>query len=299
MTAEIKSTTSTLDDLIAPIVAEAQFVAAEKSIMRGLVKNFTVPANTGKVLQVPIYPKQTAVSLTEGNDMATNGQVTAISTSKKDITMAEVGLMTNVSDLSLNHSPSNVIADVGRLFGEAIATKIDNDLMALFGGFSTTVGSASTPATAALVFEAVARLRAAGVPGTDLAMVLHPLVAFDLKKDLTTAGTNAFVGTSDSDVANEAMRMGYIGMLSGVPVFETSNMPDASGNFPGTTGDYKGAVFHRDAIALAMSSDIRIETQRDASARATELVGVATYGVSEIHDSYGVEMEFDSSLQNA
>ena len=295
MAGEIKSTTSTLDDLIAPIVAEAQFVAAEKSIMRGLVKNFTVPANTGKVLQVPIYPKQTATSLTEANDLTPS----AISTSKADITMAEVGLMTNVSDLSLNHSPSNVIADVGRLFGEAIATKIDNDLMALFGGFGTTVGSASTAATAALVFEAVARLRSAGVPGTDLAMVLHPLVAFDLKSALTTAGTTAFAGTGNSDVANEALRMGYIGMLAGVPVYETSNMPDASGNFPGTTGDYKGAVFHRDAIALAMSSDIRIETQRDASARATEIVGVATYGVAEIHDTYGVEMEFDSSLQNA
>jgi N4-gp56 family major capsid protein len=295
MAGEIKSTTSTLDDLIAPIVAEAQFVAAEKSIMRGLVKNFTVPANTGKVLQVPIYPKQTALALTEANDLTPS----AISTSKKDITMAEVGLMTNVSDLSLNHSPSNVIADVGRLFGEAIATKIDNDLMALFGGFSTTVGSATTTATAALVFEAVARLRSAGVPGSDLAMVLHPLVAFDLKSALTTAGTTAFAGTGNSDVANEALRMGYVGMLAGVPVYETSNMPDASGNFPGTTGDYKGAVFHRDAIALAMSSDIRIETQRDASARATELVGVATYGVSEIHDSYGVEMEFDSTLQDA
>jgi N4-gp56 family major capsid protein len=295
MAGEIKSTTSTLDDLIAPIVAEAQFVAAEKSIMRGLVKNFTVPANTGKVLQVPIYPKQTALALTEANDLTPS----AISTSKKDITMAEVGLMTNVSDLSLNHSPSNVIADVGRLFGEAIATKIDNDLMALFGGFSTTVGSATTTATAALVFEAVARLRSAGVPGSDLAMVLHPLVAFDLKSALTTAGTTAFAGTGNSDVANEALRMGYVGLLAGVPVYETSNMPDASGNFPGTTGDYKGAVFHRDAIALAMSSDIRIETQRDASARATELVGVATYGVSEIHDSYGVEMEFDSTLQDA
>ena len=118
MAGEIKSTTTTLDDLIAPIVAEAQFVAAEKSIMRGLVKNFTVPANTGKVLQVPIYPTQTATTLTEANDLTPS----AISTSKADITLAEVGLMTNVSDLSLNHSPSNVIADVGRLFGEAIAT---------------------------------------------------------------------------------------------------------------------------------------------------------------------------------
>jgi N4-gp56 family major capsid protein len=257
--------------------------------MRGLVKNFTVPANTGKVLQVPIYPTQTADVLTEADDLSPS----AISTSKADITLREVGLMTNVSDLSLNHSPSNVIADVGRLFGEAIATRIDRDLTNLFGSFSTGVGSATTAATAALVFEAVAKLRANGVPSSDLALVLHPLVAYDLKSTITST-----FAAPASDVGNEALRSGFVGMLAGVPVYETSNMADSSGNFPGTTGDYKGAVFHKDAIAIAMSSDIKIETQRDASARATELVGVATYGVAEIHDTYGVELEFDSSIQS-
>ena len=296
MANEIKSTTSTLDDLIAPIVAEAQFVAAEKSIMRGLVKQFNVPANSGKVLQVPIYPTQTAAVLTEADDLTP----AAISTNKADITLREVGLMTNVSDLALNHSESNVIADVGRLFGEAIATQIDKDLTALFGGFSTTVGSATTVATAALVFEAVAKLRANAVPPTDLALVLHPLVAHDLRKDLTTSGSgNGFIANGDSQLANEALRTGYVGTLAGVPVFETSNMADSSGNFPGTTGDYKGAIFHRDGLGMAMSGDIKIETQRDASARATEIVGVATYGVAELQDTYGVELEFDSSIQDA
>ena len=289
MAGEIVSTTTTLDDLIAPIVAEAQFVAAEKSIMRGLVKNFTVPANTGKVLQVPIYPTQTATTLTEADDLTPS----AISTSKADITLAEVGLMTNVSDLSLNHSPSNVIADVGRLFGEAIATRIDRDLTNLFGSFSTGVGSATTAATAALVFEAVAKLRANGVPSSDLALVLHPLVAYDLKSTITST-----FAAPASDVGNEALRSGYVGMLAGVPVYETSNMADSSGNFPGTTGDYKGAVFHKDGLAIAMSGDIKIETQRDASARATEIVGTMTYGVAELQDTYGVELEFDSSIQS-
>ena len=270
MAGEIVSTTSTLDDLIAPIVAEAQFVAAEKSIMRGLVKNFTVPANTGKVLQVPIYPTQTATELTEADELTPS----AISTSKADITLREVGLMTNVSDLALNHSETNVIQDVGRLFGEAIATRIDRDLTALFGTFGTTVGSATTAATAALVFEAVAKLRANAVPPSDLALVLHPLVAHDLKSTITST-----FAAPASDVGNEALRSGFVGMLAGVPVYETSNMADSSGNFPGTTGDYKGAVFHPDALGLAMMQDLKIETQRDASLRADEIVATAVYGV--------------------
>ena len=78
---------------------------------------------------------------------------------------------------------------------------------------------------------------------------------------------------------------------------ETSNLADSSGNNPGTTGDYKGAVFHKDALALAMMQDLKIETQRDASLRADEIVATAVYGVGELHDTYGVEMNVDSSIQ--
>ncbi len=283
MANEIKSLTSTLDDLIAPIVAEAQFVAAERSIMRNLVKTFNVPMNTGKVLQVPKYPQQTAAALTEADDLTPS----AISTSKTDITLAEVGLMTNVSDLALNHSASNVIADVGRLFGEAIATKIDSDLIALFTGFSEGQGSAGAELTVDEMFKAVAKLGTAAAPGPYYG-VFHPKVMYQIKKQLT----NTFVGSAAnmSDLGNEALRAGYVGNIAGVQIFESSNVSvDGS-------DDSVGAIFSRDALAMAMSNDVRIETQRDASARATELVGVATYGVAELHDTYGVKLTADSAL---
>lgn len=280
----IISGTSSLDHLIAPIVAEAQFVAQERSIMRNLVKNYTVPANSGKVLQVPIYGNPTAAAVNEADDLTPS----AITSSQIDITLSEIGLMTNVSDMAVNHTPANVISDIGRLFGEAIAKKIDTDLTALFDGFSTSVGAADAAITAAKLFEAVANLRASGVPATDLACVLHPMVAYDLKANLT----NTFANSNANDVANEALRTGYVGTIAGVPVYETSNLANT-----GTTGDYKGGLFHREAIALALGNDIKIETQRDASARATEMVGTAVYGVGEIHDSYGVEILADSSIQ--
>lgn len=281
MANEIKSLTTTLDDLIAPIVAEAQFVAAERSIMRNLVKTFNVPMNTGKVLQVPKYPQLTAAALTEADDLA----MTAISTSKADITLAEVGLATNVSDLSLNHSASNIVSDVGRLFGEAIATKIDTDLIALFTGFSEGQGSAGAELTVDEMFKAVAKLGTASAPGPYYG-VFHPKVMYQIKKALT----NTFAAANPNDLGNEALRAGYVGTIAGVQIFESANVTvDGS-------DDSIGAIFSRDALAMAMSSDIRIETQRDASARATEIVGVATYGVKELHDSYGVKLTADSAL---
>ena len=74
-------------------------------------------------------------------------------------------------------------------------------------------------------------------------------------------------------------------------------MTDASGNNPGTTGDYKGAVFHPEALGLAMMQDLKIETQRDASLRADEIVATAVYGVAELNDTNGCEIESDSSIQ--
>ena len=282
-----ESTSSTLSELYTEIVAEALFVASERSIMRPLVRNYAVTGG-GKSVEVPIYSSVSAGAVSEASDLSN----TAIDPTSKTITCSEHGIMTTLTDLGRNAAPRNVAADIGRLFGEAIAKKIDKDLTALFGGFSTTVGSASTAMSASLIFQAVAKLRAAGVPGENLSAVIHPQVAFDLKSGLTNTFANPNPG-----VGNEALRTGLVGQIAGVNIFETSNIADSSGNDPGTTGDYKGAVFHSDALGLAMMQDLKIETQRDASLRADEIVATAVYGVGELDDSKGCEVESDSSIQ--
>ena len=278
------STTTTLNDLLPQIVAEALFVASERSIMRGLVKNYTIGAQQGKTITVPIYPLQTAAGLTEG----TAASPADVSTDGVTLTVAEVGLATQITDLARVSSASNIVSDIGRLFGEAIARKIDLDLTALFGSFSTnTVGSNSTALTAATIFQAVAKLKSAGVPSTDIACVLHPAVAYDLK----SAITNVFANPNSGDLQNEAMRQGYIGQLAGIPVFETSNIANT-----GTTGDYNCGVFHRDAIGLAMMQDIKIESQRQSLLRGDDIIATAVYAKGIIREEYGVKTVADSSI---
>ena len=282
-----ETTSSTVSELYTEIVAEALFVASEQSIMRPLVKNYAITGG-GKSVEVPIYSAVSASGVSEASDLSN----TAINPTSQTITCTEHGIMTTLTDLARNSAPRNVAGDIGKLFGEAIAKKIDKDLTALFGGFSTTVGSASTVMSASLIFQAVAKLRAAGVPGENLSAVIHPQVAFDLKSGLTNTFANPNPG-----VGNEALRTGLVGQIAGVNIFETSNMTDSSDNDPGTTGDYKGAVFHSDALGLAMMQDLKIETQRDASLRADEIVATAVYGVGELDDSKGCEVEADSSIQ--
>jgi N4-gp56 family major capsid protein len=277
------STTSTLNDLLPAITAEAMFVANERSIMRGLVKNYSIPAGNGKTITVPIYPVQSAAALTEG-DEATN---TAVSTDGVTLTVSTVAIRTMITDLVRTSSASNVVADMGRLFGEAIAKKMDQDLLALFSGFSVGVGGASTAFSAAVLAQAVARLRANAVPGENLACVVNPYVAYDLKSALT----NTFANPNAGIIQNEAMATGYVGTLFGVPVFESSNIANT-----GTAGDYVGAVFHRDALGLAILGDISIETQRRASFIGDDIVASAHYAVGELYDGYGVKITADSSL---
>lgn len=282
------STSVTLNDLLPTVVQEAMFVAQERSIMRNLVKNYTLAPAQGKVVQVPIYPVQTAAAVTEGDEVSN----TAVSTDVATLTCAQVGIRTIVTDLALQASASNVVADLGRLFGEAIAKKMDQDLMSHFASFTTNViGSSSTTITAALVMQGITKLKNAGVPTDGMVMVLHPSIAYDLKAALTNQGAVAFTGGAYGDVANEAMRQGFVGRLFGVDVYESSNAPLIA-----SAGDYRGAIFHRDALGLGIMRDISIETQRRASYIGTDVVASAMYATGVIYEGYGCLAEFDSSI---
>lgn len=268
--------TSSISALLPSIIAEAMFQAQEASIMRQLVKTYSLPQGNGKTVTVPVYNKVSAADIAEGTDLA-NTEVTAGSAV---LTVAEAGIMTTVSDLAARSASSNVVADTGILFGRAIAEKMDKDLIALFAGLNGGVKIGTGLAlTAADIFKAVATLRARGLTVDGMVAVIGIEDAYNLKSSMT----NTFADPA-GDVGNDALRNGFVGRLAGIPVYESANV----------VGD--GAVFHRDALGLAVMSDIAIEAQRDASLRATELVAVATYGVGELNDQYGVGLDANQTM---
>jgi hypothetical protein len=274
------TTTSTLDDLFVNIIAQARFTAEEQSLMRNLVTMYNIDAQPGVTVQVPKYPAIAAGDLTEGTDMSS----TTVSTSSVSITVGEVGAQVLLTDMAAMGA-GNPADELGTVLGNAIATKMDSDIIALFDGFSTSLGATTTELTAAYLFQAAATLRANKAPGR-LVGVFHPYQTYALKANLT----NTFANPNGGDLQNEAMRNGYVGTIAGIDIFESANVTvDGS-------GDAKGAIFAPEAIAVAMKRDFSIEPQRDASNRAFELNATAVYGVGELDDSYGVEMYFDAGL---
>ena len=274
------TTSTTLDDLFVNIIAQARFTAEEQSLMMGLVTRYDIGADAGKTIQVPKYPAIAAADLTEGTDMSS----TTVSTSSVTISVGEVGAQVVLTDVAAMGA-GNPAEELGTVLGNSIATKMDQDLIALFDGFSSSLGAAAQEITVADLFKAAATLRSNKVTGPMYAVV-HPFQAYQLKANLT----NTFANPNGGDAQNTAMVNAYVGTIAGIDVYESANVT-VDGN-----DDAKGAVFAPEALAIAMKRDFQIEPQRDASLRAFELNATAVYGVGELDDTFGVEMLFDSAL---
>lgn len=272
------TTSTTLDDLFVNIVAQARFTAEEESLMLGLVTQYNIQSTAGKVVQVPKYSNITAAAVAEGTDLSS----TAVSTSKVDISIGEVGAQVVLTDMATYgaDSPANAM---GTILGSAIATKMDVDLIALFTGLSDSLGTAGAEITVADLFKASAKLRANKVRGA-INAVIHPYQAYALKANLT----NTFANPNGADLQNEAMRTGYVGTIAGINIYESANIA-IDGD-----GDAIGAVFAPEAFAIAIKRDFNLAPQRDESLRAWELNATAVYGVAELDDDYGVKVLADA-----
>ena len=152
---------TTLDDLFVNIVAQARFTAEEQSLMLGLVTQYNIAGQAGKTVQIPKYPAITAAALDEG----TAPTDTDVSTSSVTVTVSEVGNTVLLTDLAAMGA-GNPADELGTVLGNAIATKIDSDLIALFSGFSGTLAAAGAEITVAYLFKAAATLRANNVTST-------------------------------------------------------------------------------------------------------------------------------------
>ena len=278
-------TSSIGSELYTNILQEAIFTATEQSVARAVARNYNLAAGAGKTFQVPVYPSVSAGDVTEGTDMSN----TAVNPTSVTITLAEIGVMATVTDLMLESSPFDVAADIGNILGRAVAEKVDTDFAALFSSFSTSLGNDATEFSASMLFQAAAQLRSVNAPGPYYCVV-HPKAAYALKKELATNGGNNIPALSEP--GNQALQTGIIGNIAGITVVEHSLVPTSSAD------GYVGAVFSRDAIGVAVGREPRLEQQRDASLRASELVMTMTTGEAILKNTYGVTLLMDGLTSN-
>lgn len=280
-----ETTSSSISELYTEIIQEAIFTFQETSVMRPLATTYNITGQ-GKQIAVPVFPTVSASAVAEGTDLSN----TEINPTEATITASEVGVMTTLTDLARESSSRPIAQDIGRVFGEAIAKKVDTDLVGLFSSFDSgnDLGSAGTELTADLLLKAESTLRALNVPRPYHA-VFNPKAVFNLKKTLTQAGYSG-TATALSSTGENVFGSGFVGNIFGIDVYENANIA------VDVNDDSVGAVFHPISMGLAMKMDFRLETQRDASLRATEIVGTVTYGTGLIKNNYGCAITVDSAL---
>jgi len=262
------------------------------NVVAPLVLNDKLGQGQGRVWKKVKLPTTTAASVTEGSDIT----ATARTTTSASITVAEVGLNTEVTDFA-KETTATVVADLltwAASQGRAIAQKVTGDLCALFANLNdgTAVGSTTVNITVANFLSAMYTLDSQNAPGKKVC-VLHPVQVYDL-----FGAIEASTGTPWSNVGELVRRgvlpngdqgAGYYGDCFGVPVYQTTECPTAN-----SAEDRAGAMFVKEAMGFIQLRPVRVEYDRDASKRSTEVVVTAAYGVGEVEDDYGVPIVTDA-----
>jgi len=278
------SNTNINSELYARLVAAAQYAAYESSIGRQLVTTFDMPANSGKVVQVPVWSEISATNIT---DEAAASALTT-NTSEALITMTEHVVYHQVTDMLKDSAYSDVLAGLGNQSGMAIAESMDTQLFALFNSLSAnSVGTEDSKITVDNVFEAVQKLRDAKVTGP-LYGVISPRQALQLKKELYLAGGT--VASPAGAFANAVLERGYIGTLGGVQLFESTLVKQDLDTDTDTEENAVGAIFAASAFGHAMRGGVTVEEQRQAAARATDLVVTGVAGAAILQDTHACKL---------
>lgn len=269
-------------ELFTNLLAEAQFAMYENSIARQLVTPFTFPANSGKSLQVPVYSAVTAGDLTEGSaPSAADTNTTSVS-----INLGEVGTYFQVTDFLRDSAQRDVIADLGAQAGRAIAEKMDTDVFALFNSISASVGTEDSAITVDNIMEAIATLRQAKVTGP-LNAVVGPRQALQLKKALYNAGGT--VATANNYGAS-ILERGFIGTIGGCSIYESSLVKQDLDTDSDAELNSVGAVFSPTALGHAIRGGVVMEDQRQAAARATDIMMSVVKGEAILQNSHAVKI---------
>ncbi len=266
-------------ELYSNLVTAAQFAAYENSVARQMVTIFDAPANSGKVLQVPVWSSIAAENITD--ESAATAKDT--NTTSQTITLTEHVVYHQITDMLRDSAQSNVINQLGDQSGRAIAESMDTEAFTTFNSLTSAGGTVTASNFGADdIFNAVGQLRAAKLTGPFFA-VLHPTAARELKKSLTA--TTAY--TANTNAGNEILSNFYIGQLAGCTIIESALVPIDGSNVASC------AVFSPSAIGHAMRGSVSLETDRNAASRSTDLVLTGVAGASVLQSTHGVIMNVD------
>lgn len=266
----------------------AFFVVRETAQMQQYIRGYNdmAGANPRKNYN---YNQLTAVTLNESDDMTSVAFAPSVG---QTLTPIEIGLPFFVSDLRAESTlPENIVRDGALELGFAAADKIEADIVSDFASLTGgTVGTAGSVITWGYVAAAIAQARNANKNmSVPLACVLHGYQWAVLAKTASIAGASSIAQAPGfTQAITTQTPVGQVASFMGVPIYQTFQAADSS-------GDFRGAVFAQDALAIDWRRPIRIEPERKASRRGTQYNMSAVYAHGVWRPALGVQMIFDAT----
>lgn len=287
------TTTTTLTELvnsefINPAILE---YAHDYTVAAPFVNWLDLRGKGTKVGSFPRWVLDTTTDTGETTDLTTE----ALETLDVQVTAAEIGLRRDVTDAALEETiiGTQLFDFLVKDSGVLAAISLDDDICALFTGFSGSVGLATTDLALSHMVEAQAKIRINGARGK-LVYILDDQQASDYQVAQAASTSTTINGLMAPNV--DSLDSGYLGTFFGQPVWQTG-LCDSSN----TGASVNGACFVRGdtnptnaAIGGVITRDVRTELERNASARITEFVMTAKWGVAEILDTSGVRIKTDA-----
>lgn len=238
---------------------------------------------------------------TEATDLTANELETTDST----FSVIEYGLLREPSDTALEDATIITVQDIVANAMDIIDDAMNDDACALFASVSASVGTSGTDCRVSDVNDAIYNLARRGVKGS--AVAIMDVVAME-----------DFQGALEAASSNIAVYAGAVDRSQNVSV-----SPDQGRNAAGYTLSYKGVEFYRTgltdtantgadvvscmfvrgdiaaqrgsaAFGQAYRRPFTLETQRDASARCTEMVFTARWGCGAINSQNAVKIVTDA-----
>lgn len=245
----------------------------------------------------------TEYDATEGSDLSNSDLETLDST----FTIAEYGIMREITDTVLESAQSaeSLISYIVPDGASILMAAGNDDVCALFASFTNASGTSGTNTSVADVDDCLYDLAERGVIG-ELVGIFDNQQVRDFMDALQATGTSmaVYAGSADRQMAasfsgDQGRNVeGFALRYKGVDIYRNALCDTAN-----AAADVVGAIFTRGDIesqrstaALGQGSlrEFRVETERNASKRTTEVVMTMRWGCGITHNTMGQELTTDA-----
>jgi len=266
------------------MVSQARYTYEHQAVCTNLFTRMTL-AKGEKSIYIPKFGTVTAKDLTDGVDMTEAQSLTITGTTH---TTDEAGCKVVITKKLRSQLKEEAYRAAGKVIGNAMSKKIDQDGLGLFSGLSSGLSQAGVVFGIDYMQAAVTQLYAQSEPAPlPFVCVLHPNMLHEVVDALATPSTN----TVSDTWYNKALQDYWRGndKLFGVPLFSDGNISVDSGD------DSYGAVFSKMCFIYLVGWEPDTWVEYDGSLRGWEIGIVSDYSMVEEDDTYGRYLLFETA----